>query len=390
MSHRPFGRSEDLRRLVELGFELDIHNGNLLVRHVPYLTAQRQVQLGILTMPLTLAGGDITAPPGNHVAYLVGEGPCDASGHPLGFATPAAQDLGGGMRTNYQLSARPASGSYRDYEQKVRNYVSLLLGPARAVDPEATAQTFRPVAEPDDASPFLYMDTATSRAGLERYAELLAPMRLAIVGLGGTGSYILDFVAKTWVAEIHLYDGDRFLQHNAFRGPGATLVEDLVGGPNKADHWAAVYSRMRRGVVPHAVRVDETNVEELRGLDFVFIAVDHGPSRALILDALAAFGVPHIDVGMGVHDIDGRLSGKTRVSTGTAQHPMDRRRVPTCEDGSEDDYRLNIQVADLNALNATLAVIRWKKLVGMYADLGGEHASTYTIALNEMTNEDAS
>lgn len=389
MSHRPFGRSEDLRRLVELGFELDIHNGNLLVRHVPYLTSQRQVQYGILTMPLTLAGSDVTAPPGSHVAYLVGEVPCDAAGHPLGFASRSVNDLGNGLRTDHQLSARPPSGSYRDYEQKVTNYVSLLLGPARTVDPNATARTFRPVAEPADESPFLYMDTSTSRAGLERYSELLAPMRLAIVGLGGTGSYILDLVAKTSVAQIHLYDGDRFLQHNAFRSPGATPAEELVGGPSKAGHWAAVYGRMRRGVVPHPVRIDETNVEDLRGLDFVFVAVDDGPSRALILDALAEFGVPHTDVGMGVHDIDGRLSGKTRVSTGTADHPMDRRRVPTAPNGAEDDYRLNIQIAELNALNATLAVIRWKKLVGVYADCGRERASTYTIAVNEMTNEDA-
>ncbi|HEX7948891.1 MAG TPA: ThiF family adenylyltransferase [Candidatus Limnocylindrales bacterium] len=387
MSHQPFGRSEDLRRLIELGFELDIHNGNLLVHHVPYLTGQRQVQYGILTMPLTLGGGDVTAAPGNHVAFFVGDVPCDGAGRALGIARPAVHDLGNGLRTNYQLSARP-NPPYRDYEQKVRTYVSLLLGPARSVDPEATAQTFQPVTESEDESPFLYMDTSTSRAGLERYAERLARMRLAIVGLGGTGSYTLDLVAKTSVAEIHLFDGDRFLQHNAFRSPGATPAEDLIGGPNKADHWARVYGRMRRGVVPHPVRVDASNVDELRDLDFVFIAVDHGPSRALILDALAGFGVPHIDVGMGVHDIDERLSGKTRVSTGTGEHPMDRRRVPTGADGPEDDYRLNIQIADLNALNATLAVIRWKKLVGVYADLGREHASSYTIALNEMTNED--
>lgn len=41
--------------------------------------------------------------------------------------------------------------------------------------------------------------------------------RVAIVGVGGTGSYILDMVAKTWVREIHLFDSDRFLQYNAFR-----------------------------------------------------------------------------------------------------------------------------------------------------------------------------
>jgi tRNA A37 threonylcarbamoyladenosine dehydratase len=45
--------------------------------------------------------------------------------------------------------------------------------------------------------------------------------------MGGTGSYILDLVAKTAVMEIHLFDGDDFNQHNAFRAPGAASLEDL-------------------------------------------------------------------------------------------------------------------------------------------------------------------
>jgi tRNA A37 threonylcarbamoyladenosine dehydratase len=91
------------------------------------------------------------------------------------------------------------------------------------------------------------------------------------VGLGGTGSYILDLVAKTPVAEIHLYDGDKFLQHNAFRSPGAVSREELEETPNKADHFAAVYGRMHPGVIAHPVYVDETNAETLRKADFVFL-----------------------------------------------------------------------------------------------------------------------
>jgi len=43
--------------------------------------------------------------------------------------------------------------------------------------------------------------------------------KVAIIGLGGTGSYILDLVAKTPVKEIHLFDADALLNHNAFRHP---------------------------------------------------------------------------------------------------------------------------------------------------------------------------
>jgi len=49
----------------------------------------------------------------------------------------------------------------------------------------------------------------------------------------------------------------------------------------------------------------------------------------------------------------------------------------------------NIQIADLNALNAALAVIKWKKLMGFYQDLDFEHHCTYTIGGNMLRNEDA-
>ena len=53
-----------------------------------------------------------------------------------------------------------------------------------------------------------------------------------------------------------------------------------------------------------------------------------------------------------------------------------------------NEYDRNIQVAELNALNAVMAIIKWKKLWGFYVDLEREHHSTYTIDGNEFTNED--
>ena len=39
-------------------------------------------------------------------------------------------------------------------------------------------------------------------------------------------------------------------------------------------------------------------------------------------------------------------------------------------------------------MNATLAVIKWKKLCGFYHDFQHEHFSTYTIDGNKLLNED--
>ncbi|MDZ7652346.1 MAG: ThiF family adenylyltransferase [Burkholderiaceae bacterium] len=82
-------------------------------------------------------------------------------------------------------------------------------------------RTFKTIDSNESESVFLFEDTASSRAGIQPIAQALREYKIAIVGLGGTGAYILDLVAKTHVSEIHLYDADKFRQHNAFRAPGA-------------------------------------------------------------------------------------------------------------------------------------------------------------------------
>jgi hypothetical protein len=39
-------------------------------------------------------------------------------------------------------------------------------------------------------------------------------------------------------------------------------------------------------------------------------------------------------------------------------------------------------------LNAVLAVIKWKKMCGFYQDLREEHHSTYSINVNQLTNDE--
>ena len=63
-------------------------------------------------------------------------------------------------------------------------------------------------------------------------------------------------------------------------------------------------------------------------------------------------------------------------------------RISFAGDGEEDIYESNIQVADLNALNAVMAVIKWKKILNFYRDDEEEHHSTYTIDGNMLLNCD--
>lgn len=110
----------------------------------------------------------------------------------------------------------------------------------------------------DTESVFKYADTASSRAGIAVASAKLELGKIGIVGTGGTGSYILDLVAKTPVKEIHLFDGDIMLNHNAFRSPGAPSVEELREKPSKAEYFQRLYSKMRRGIVAHPGYQNET------------------------------------------------------------------------------------------------------------------------------------
>ena len=50
-------------------------------------------------------------------------------------------------------------------------------------------------------------------------------------------------------------------------------------------------------------------------------------------------------------------------------------------------YARNIQLAELNALCAVMAVTKWKKLCGFYSDDDREHDSTYTTNTNLLTSD---
>jgi len=279
-----------------------------------------------------------------------------------------------------------------DYHEKMTTYVHILESQAREVDSTVTAQAYPVIVDDEESdSVFNFMDTASSRAGINAVTDKLKGQRIAIIGVGGTGSYILDLVAKTPVVEIHLYDADRLLQHNAFRMPGALSSDELQGASTKVAYLTAHYSKLRRGIVAHECRVDASNVQELADMDFVFLTIDDSDSKRIIVTALEEFSVAFIDAGMGLHLDEGEIAGILRVTTSTPghrDHVHALNRIPFAAADVDDQYAQNIQVADLNAFNAALAVIAWKKYIGFYRDLEREHFTTYTIDGNHLLNED--
>lgn len=388
MSLRPIARSPDLQRLRDEGYDIRIHGGYLLVRDVPYVTAALEVKLGILVASLDL-DNDKAAVPQTHVAMWVGEHPCHSDGRKIiTFENGSPpQDLGDGLRVDFTFSAK---APYRDYHHKMTTYIGRITGEAQVIDPRVSGQTFPVYLDEEPDAVFKYIDTASSRAELGALNQKLAGLKIGIVGLGGTGAYVLDLVAKTQVKEIHLFDGDRFSQHNAFRAPGSTSPEQLEAKLQKVSHWAMVYGTIRNGVVPHDLYVDAEHAVLLSDLDFVFLCIDGNDGKRSLVEAIENLGISFIDTGLGVVRADEGLSGLVRVSASTQDtREQARRHISFAAGDVKDEYSTNIQVAELNALNAAMAVLRWKKMIGFYRDASRDYYAGYSIAANDIVNEDA-
>lgn len=389
MSLKLISRSADLSRLRVEGYSIEVRDAYLLVKNVPYLDHEKKVRRGVLVAKLVLAGDEVLVPD-THTIHFVGDYPHHADGTPIEKfrCNSENKQLCDGVAVNHQFSAKPQpAGRYDDYHHQVTTYCAILGGPVAEIDGTVTARCFAPVVpDADERSPFHYLDTASSRSEISAISRKLAIDKVAIIGVGGTGAYVLDLVAKTPVWEIHLFDKDRFLSHNAFRGPGAPSIEELRSQPLKVEHFARIYSKMHRGIVPHPVHVDNESIELLRGMDFVFVCIDDGMAKRFIIRELEDLGISFIDVGMGVYVGDDGLGGMVRVTTSTPdQRDHFRSLVPLAADDGQNEYSHNIQVADLNALNAAMAVIKWKKLFGFYMDFQHECQSTYGVEVQLLT-----
>jgi hypothetical protein len=164
-------------------------------------------------------------------------------------------------------------------------------------------------------------------------------------------------------------------------------LDQLQNIPKKVDYFYGVYNAMRTGIVCHPYHLDANNIVELKNFDFVFVSVDDGISRGLICNHLKVSGIAFIDVGMGLKKDSGmmNISGQCRTTLCT---PSKQDHIDTyldMHDNREEAlYASNIQVADMNALNAMFAVIRWKQYFGFYTDSEQAHNLSFAIGFQSL------
>lgn len=388
MSTAPLVRDPSTSRLLDDGYDLVIQGSHLIVRKIPYVTSAGVVASGRLAYPIIVSGDQINDETGDHRIWFIGEQPCNEHGNPLPGTSTGVRAITKDLAANFMISSKPPNG-YADQHAKVTSYARMLSHPAQALDPTVTPTPGAGWEEVEDGLPFVYRDTGAARAGLADLNSKFRGHKIAIVGLGGTGSYILDQVAKTWVDSIELFDGDFLDNHNAYRAPGATDIEDLRRRPNKAEYYADWYSHMHTGITAHATYLDEENITLLEGATFVFLAAADADARPEIMLWLTNHQIPFIDVGMGIEEAGGRLSGLLRVTTNFPERNAGALPISASMGGGVDEYDRNIQTADLNALNALLAVIAWKKYLNYYAEHAHSIETIYKVFTGEIRNTES-
>jgi ThiF family len=362
-------RNPFIQELENEGYDLDFINGYFVIRGLPYLNDSAELAYGDWASPVDLSDW-VLDPPKDHQAWFRGSRPYDQHRRQLRLGggqgrVKIADDFETDHSFSYKIVEAGQMRPYQSFEEKVRTYLDTITAPAMAAFPDATPLRAIAIRVAQQGTPLRYPDTLSSRYHMNDVSFLLRGKKVAIIGLGGTGSYILDFVARTHLAQIALFDDDKVQVHTIFRFPG--FIPRAIGA-RKVDALAQQYGNWHANITPVPERITDLNIEQLREFDFVFVSVDDGPSRAAIVGWLSANGIAFVDCGMGLNRAPVGLNGVVRI-TGTNQAAYEQTvgtvhlpiRVP---EGGE--YRRQAQIAELNALNATLAVIRFKQHFGIF------------------------
>jgi len=360
--------NDDIRRLIAKGFAVAFDSGYLVIRDIPYLDSERKLQMGAIVTKLVFIDNERVVQD-DHQVFFAGSTPYGLDGNPVPNLANRSTQLALGETSSDVVVQRAFSnkptGGFRDFFEKIESYVTIIAGPAMELH-DANPRTFRVVECTASDSVFKLHDTLTSRAEITDLAAKFKNDVIGVFGTGGTGAYILDFLVKTPVREIRGFDLDLFYVHNAYRSPGRLDAAEL--GKPKAHVYQARYDNFRKGLSIQRKFIDASCAAEIDGLTFAFVCVDKGSSRSGIFELLISKGIPFIDVGMGLKRKNGALNGMLRTTYYSAEDGKRLREKGLAElsDTENDEYRTNIQIGELNALNACLAIIKFKQVRGFY------------------------
>lgn len=269
------------------------------------------------------------------------------------------------------ISIKLDSGNYADAWHALLVYCSIVAAAAQAGGDQERQRIDRV---------FQFEILGENTPDIREWQDKAGGQKIGIVGLGGVGLWLLDLMSKTDVGEIRIWDGDRIEGRNLVRAPG-WAGQDAIG-KNKAEYFGQLYSQFRTGISSFPEYLDPNGPSDLfDGLDFVFIAIDNMETRSALCERLERTGVPFVDVGMGVERNQGEVRGSLQVFFSGRDAGRWRIGIPTVTGVGDQEYHL-LQLADLAALNASLAVGVWRRHIEQYAEDSEEWLVRYLVESN--------
>jgi hypothetical protein len=137
--------------------------------------------------------------------------------------------------------------------------------------------------------------------------DTLRQLRIGVVGCSGTGSPVIEQLARNCVGELVLVDPDAVEEKNLNRILNTTMA-DALSGAYKVDVAARTIAQMKLGTKVRTFAKTLFNrevVDSLSGCDVLFGCVDTLDGR-LLLNKLASFyAIPYFDLGVKI-EADGR------------------------------------------------------------------------------------
>lgn len=208
----------------------------------------------------------------------------------------------------------------------------------------------------------------------------LGRMVVGVVGVGGTGSIIVQQLAHLGIENFVLVDHDLVEGTNLNRLVGAQPSD--VGTPK-----VHIAERQVKFIAPHAQVIaiqgsvlDSDAAHSLVGVDFIFCCTDTQASRAVVNQLAYQYLIPCIDMGVSITSGDGaiqRISGRVQLlSPGhaclTCQDLLDsnivRQEFMTTEQRAQDPYFIGEgepqpAVISLNSTMSSLAITMFLAVV---------------------------
>jgi molybdopterin/thiamine biosynthesis adenylyltransferase len=136
--------------------------------------------------------------------------------------------------------------------------------------------------------------------------DILQASKIAVVGLGGVGSLVVEYLARLGVGNLVLIDPDEIESSNLSRVVGATRV-DVETGQLKTNIAVRHAREMANNATLQPVTGDvsrQSVAQVLRDCDFIFLAADSMRAR-LVVNALAhQYLIPVIQMGAKIRQGD--------------------------------------------------------------------------------------